>query len=66
MPKQCAERLTYTTQEAMEKITVSRNWFYGAVKRGDIPSIKIGRKILIPKKAFDELFNGSSEETADA
>ncbi len=50
------QRLTYSPKEAMEKIDVSKNWFYEAVKRGDIPSVKIGNKILIPKKSFDAMF----------
>ena len=50
------ERITYTPREAMDRIGAGRNWFYEAVKRGDIPSIKIGGKILIPKKKFDEIF----------
>jgi excisionase family DNA binding protein len=50
------EKLTYDVKEAMEKIGLGRNAFYEAVKRGDIPSRRIGGKILIPKKAFDALF----------
>ena len=47
----------YTPLEAMKLIGGSRNWFYAAVERGDIPSIRVGRKILIPKKQFDAKFD---------
>ncbi|MDB9704110.1 helix-turn-helix domain-containing protein [Rhodospirillales bacterium] len=56
MTTEKCQRLTYSPKEAMEMITASKNWFYEAVKRGDIPSVKIGNKILIPKKSFDEMF----------
>jgi excisionase family DNA binding protein len=50
------ERLTYGVSEAREKIGLSRNSFYKAVNDGQIPSLRIGKKILIPKKPFDALF----------
>ena len=50
------ERLTYGVAEAREKIGLSRNSFYKAVNDGQIPSLRIGKKILIPKKPFDALF----------
>ena len=50
------DRLTYEVGEAMAKISLGRNAFYKALNEGQIPSIKIGCKILIPRKKFDELF----------
>lgn len=49
------ERLVYTVEEAGERLGLSRNSAYEAIKRGDIPSIKIGRRILVPKPALDRL-----------
>jgi len=56
MAKLRTEKFAYTPKEAMEKIGGSRNWFYEAVKRGEIPCVRIGKKILIPKKPFDAMF----------
>jgi len=52
-----AERLTYEVTEARDRIGLSRNAFYKAVSVGEIPSVRIGGKILIPKKPFDALFS---------
>ena len=36
---------------------ISRNAFYAAVRRGDIPSFRWGRRLLIPRKKFEELLS---------
>lgn len=46
----------YSVSEARALVPLSRNAFYGAVKAGSIPSVRIGGKILIPKIPFDRLF----------
>lgn len=38
-----AERLVYTVPEAGRLLGLSRNGSYEAAKRGDIPTIRIGR-----------------------
>ena len=45
----------YTPKEAATKLNVDIKTVYDAVKRGDIPSIRFGRLILIPRPAFDQL-----------
>ena len=42
------ERLTCTVEEAARMLGISRSLAYDALKRGDIPSVKIGRRILVP------------------
>ncbi len=49
------ERLTYTVEEAAEKLGISRPVAYQAVNRGDIPVIRIGRRILVPVAALEKL-----------
>lgn len=34
---------------------IGRNAFYEGVRRGEIPHIKLGRKILVPSDALDRL-----------
>ena len=48
-------RQTYRIEEAARLAGIGRNAMYDAAKRGDIPVIKIGRRLLIPKFAFDRL-----------
>jgi len=41
-------KLTLTVAEVQEKLGLSRGLVYQAVRTGAIPSIRIGRRILIP------------------
>lgn len=41
--------------DAARILGLGRNAAYEAVARGDIPAIRIGRKILVPKAALDRL-----------
>ena len=43
------ERLTLTVEEAGELLGVSRGVAYAAVKSGDIPSVRICRRIVVPR-----------------
>jgi excisionase family DNA binding protein len=49
------ERLTLTVEEAATLLGISRAFAYEAVGRGEIPSIRIGRRILVPKAALRRL-----------
>ncbi len=42
------ERLTFTVPEAGEKLGVGRNASYEAARTGQIPTIRIGRRLLVP------------------
>jgi excisionase family DNA binding protein len=50
--------MTYRIEEAAQLLGVGRNHAYEAAKRGDIPSIKIGKRILVPKVALDRMLAG--------
>jgi excisionase family DNA binding protein len=50
-----ADRLVYTVEEAAALLGISRSFAYEAVQRGDIPSMRIGRRILVPKSALARL-----------
>ncbi|MBR0801731.1 helix-turn-helix domain-containing protein [Bradyrhizobium jicamae] len=47
------KRLVYEVPEAGALLGLGRNASYEAAKRGDIPTIRIGRLIRVPKAAFD-------------
>ncbi len=48
-------RLVYDVPEAGALLGLTKNGSYEAVKRGDIPSIKIGKLIKVPKAAFNKM-----------
>jgi excisionase family DNA binding protein len=53
-----AERVVYTVPEAGRLLGLSRNGSYEAAKRGEIPTIRIGRRLLVPKGPFHRLIEG--------
>jgi len=52
------QRLTLTVEEAAETLGISRAFAYEAVANGDIPCIRIGGRILVPKAALEKLLQG--------
>ena len=55
------ERLTLTVREAGRVLGLSRGAAYEAVRTGSIPSIRIGKRILIPKVALMRLLEKAGE-----
>jgi len=49
------KRLTVTVPEAAKLLGVGRNGAYEAIRRGEIPSIKIGKRILVPVAARERM-----------
>lgn len=52
---QKAERLVYDVPEAGALLGLSRNGSYEAAARGEIPTIKVGRLLKVPKAAFHKM-----------
>ena len=53
-------RIVFSVQEISRLLGLSRASTYEAVRVGSIPSIKVGRRILIPKSALQELLDRHS------
>jgi len=49
------QRRTYTVTEAAQVLGISRSGAYEAVRRGEIPSITIGHRIVVSRATIDEL-----------
>lgn len=52
-----AERLTFTIDEVARALGIGRNSAFAAAHRGEIPFIKIGRRLLVPKVAFEKMLD---------
>jgi excisionase family DNA binding protein len=50
-----AERLTLTIPEAAELLGCSRGLAYQAARDGSLPTIKLGRRLLVPRARLLEL-----------
>ena len=46
------ERPTMPVEEVGETLGIGRSAAYEAVRRGEIPSIRIGRRVLVPTAAL--------------
>ena len=49
------ERLTITVGEAARLLGLSRNSAYQGIAAGEIPHIKVGKRILVPRAAFERM-----------
>lgn len=54
-------RLAMTVEETAARLGISRPTAYDGVKKGTIPSVKIGRRILVPIAALERMFDGVSK-----
>jgi excisionase family DNA binding protein len=54
------ECLTVSVQEAGRALGCSRNTAYEAVHRGEIPVIRIGKLLRVPKAALERLLSGAA------
>jgi excisionase family DNA binding protein len=57
------ELLTITVEEAAEALGISRNAAYAAVNAGQIPAIRVGRRWLVPKIAFERMLENAGQES---
>ena len=62
------ETQVFTVQEAGQRLGLGRVSAYRAVRRGEIPVLRFGRRLVVPKRAIERLLEGperfSSEDAA--
>jgi len=56
------ERLTLTVAETSKLLGISRGLAYEQVRVGILPSIKFGRRILVPKAALMRMLEEAKSE----
>jgi excisionase family DNA binding protein len=59
--KTSSARLTVDVPEAGRMLGISRNAAYDAVKRKEIPSVKIGRRIVVPIAALRAMIGEAAD-----
>jgi excisionase family DNA binding protein len=55
------ERLTMTVEEAAAALGISRAFAYEAVTRNEIPHVRIGRRILVPRAALERMLGQAGD-----
>jgi excisionase family DNA binding protein len=54
-PSETPRRLTFTVDEAALLLNISRGLAYELVARGELGSIRLGRRIVIPRVVLEEM-----------
>ena len=56
------DTLTMTVEEAGKLLGIGRSSAYGAIRRGELPFLKIGRRILVPRSALFRKIEGFQQD----
>ena len=70
MPPHVVDSKTVTISELTKALGISRGLAYQAARRGEFPTIRIGRRVLVPREALDRMLSTdapklSSDEAED-
>ena len=57
------DRLTISVEDAAAMLGISRAFAYDLVRRGEIPSLRLGRRVVIPHHAFRRFVEGHPVDT---
>ena len=55
-------RLTITVAEAARLLGIGRNQAYEAARRGELPVIRIGKRLIVPLAALERILQGAAGE----
>jgi excisionase family DNA binding protein len=53
------ERLTYNVEEAGQLLGIGRGSAYQAARAGELPTVRLGRRLLVPRAALMSLLNAN-------
>ena len=52
--------LTLTVEEAGRLLGVSRGLAYAAARDGSLPTVRLGRRLLVPRRRLEQLLAGEN------
>lgn len=55
------ERQTLSVEEAGRVLGVGRSLAYELARRGEIPAIRLGNRLVVPRVRLEQLLHGASE-----
>ena len=53
-----SNRVTVTVEESAEILGISRAFAYALVRKGELPSLRLGRRLVVPRRALEQLLEG--------
>jgi len=60
------DTLTLTVTECAKLLGIGRNSAYEAISRGEIPVIRVGKRLLVPKTALAKMLSGDNAKSIQA
>ena len=48
-----ADRLALSVEEAAKLLGISRDLAYDLVARGELPALRLGRRVVVPRRALE-------------
>ncbi|MEX1009659.1 MAG: helix-turn-helix domain-containing protein [Acidimicrobiia bacterium] len=55
--------LVFSVEQAAARLGISRAFAYQLVARGELPALRLGRRIVVPRFAIDEVLARASRTT---
>jgi excisionase family DNA binding protein len=52
------KRSTYDVEEAARILGIGRSAAYEGIRRGEIPALRIGKRLVVPHAALERLLEG--------
>ena len=59
------EKLTYTVTEVAKLLGIGRSAAYEAARNGQIPTVRIGKRILVPAAGLQRMLDGKERPALD-
>ncbi len=60
------KRLTVSVEEAGRMLGISRGLAYDLVARGEIPAVRLGRRLVVPRRALESMLEVAQPADLDA
>jgi excisionase family DNA binding protein len=58
-------RLTLSVAEAGELLGISRGLAYELVRKGKLPSLRLGRRLVVPRAALQAMLNEPGDQVVN-
>jgi excisionase family DNA binding protein len=55
-------RLTLSVEEAGELLGISRGLAYELVRKGELPSLRLGRRLVVPRAALQSILSEAQDQ----
>lgn len=65
MAETTTERLLLTVEEAARQLKIGRTFAWQLVRKGELPVVRLGRCVRVPRRALEEWVARQGQEATD-